>query len=1288
MVDNYSIYDPVNEIEEERQAHSRSYGQVTGEQQFLERMLSATALDTGVGQLAQSLMYRFELDPNIPDQVDNYNPILDPQIEGLDDHLNEFVTSTSPRETAVRVRMLQKNLQRRKQLENHGFARFMGNVLDPINIIPVPISRGLGFAQGFRKGAIATAAPFAVSETARAQIDPTNPTLEPYFGIAGGALFGGALGGLVGSVPMKNLELSGGAWMGSNDGLDAFNALKTQFGEETAQGLKPHVRKEQGETNFDHLQKIVAKAPTETTTEYTARLQSIADNEEIYNQFVSASKQWDPDELLPTGTAVERMRLSELPYLLLKNNKFEGQLGNMLRQAADRISGPPGLITTGAAAGVKKQAQGVYNRAQTHNRLVTTLNSELYDAYLKSLGKNNIAELTPGQRVVESLADLKPSRARHHNEFKREVIESYLNPEARLSDDPNVLAGVEAIMKYTTAMEKEGLNSGALGISRILNDVSNLEKRIAKQEEFLDTQLAGDVTSRNKQSKSGLINELTETSRKIDRLKEKERGIGLDEKELKSLNETELQAQSLERQFEEINAWRADKDAFVDDLQANPREIINNNVRIAARSHAEARNLRARAQKLEEEGLAQKVDPDAMGYFPRQWNHEAIKQNREEFVAILEKYYAKDGGELARAESTIARILKQLDSFQIKEFMRAEMRKLDVPEEQILVMERKVDGIAQRGRKNKDTIAEHKTKQIEELRVLTKDYMTTYGFGDDVNRNIAAAMSEIEGLAATGNQNFGASTATLAREIKLPSHLFMRKSDGSGPSVDFLEIDPERAFRRYHQRMAASIEMANEFGDPTMRNFMDEVEDLINVEVSKAGSAKEGAELLREGERMIEAMNDLSQKVLGVYRIPADPSSLSARSIRVAKNLMVMSLMGKAMVAALPDMGRIAMSVGLRNAFEGAFNRWGAANKEFIAGGREVTEAGEAAEIALHGRFEAIFDIDGYIFEATPFERMVEGGVNKMFILNGLAPYTDIMKRFSGAIIQSEMMRLSVKLANNSKFVQKDGEQVIEGAAGRLSKDETMLLARNGIGFEEAVLIAKQFETHGTKGDKLFVANAGNWDDPMVRKTFRTALVTEVNNAVITPGPADKPNFMGTGIGSLMFQFKSFAFSATQRTLLAGLQQRDAKVFHGILSMIAMGYMVDFIKSPSYDQRDFTSMDRFVQAVDYSGATGLLFDLNNMVEVMGGNNYGVRPLLGVDSFFKDPNLAQRTGQIGGPVASLGFDLMNNLFDPETSGSDWSRSVRRLLPFNNLIWWSWAVDRLQRSTGEALDGDEE
>ena len=181
---------------------------------------------------------------------------------------------------------------------------------------------------------------------------------------------------------------------------------------------------------------------------------------------------------------------------------------------------------------------------------------------------------------------------------------------------------------------------------------------------------------------------------------------------------------------------------------------------------------------------------------------------------------------------------------------------------------------------------------------------------------------------------------------------------------------------------------------------------------------------------------------------------------------------------------------------------------------------------------------------------------------------------------------------------------------------------------------------------------------------------------------------MSTQVGSLMTQFKSFGFSATHRTLLAGLQQRDAKALHGVLSMIAMGYMVDIIKSPSYDKRDFTSIDRLVQAIDYSGATGIMFDLDNMLEVMSGNTLGIRPMLGVDSFFKDPNLAQRTGQVGGPVASLGLDLANSILNPDADSQDMARSVRRLLPFNNLIWFSWAIDRLQRSAGSIGEDDDE
>ena len=205
----------------------------------------------------------------------------------------------------------------------------------------------------------------------------------------------------------------------------------------------------------------------------------------------------------------------------------------------------------------------------------------------------------------------------------------------------------------------------------------------------------------------------------------------------------------------------------------------------------------------------------------------------------------------------------------------------------------------------------------------------------------------------------------------------------------------------------------------------------------------------------------------------------------------------------------------------------------------------------------------------------------------------------------------------------------------------------------------------------------------MVRK-FRTALATEAENAVITPGPNTRLNFMSTNIGGLATQFKNFALTATHQITMAGLQQRDMYTLQAITSMIAIGSFVDMWKSPDYDDRALLSIDRLVQAIDYSGVTGIIFDLNNMTEVISGHNIGMRPLMGVDPIWKNPTIAQRGGQVFGPVGSLGFDFIWSLTSPDAEASDVARSIRRLTPYNNLIWWDGVVDIAQRQIGEALE----
>lgn len=1269
MVDFWQQF---KDIEDQYQYRTRAVRGIHGDYNFAERMFEGAVLDTGVGQLARSLKMRFEQDGFQPEEEEGYYPLTDPQIQGYEDYIMEFVTSSSPKETEMRLRMIDRNRESRALLEDHGLARFMGNIIDPINIIPIPLAKGMGFVKGFGVGAAGTAVPLGVSEGIRSGIDPTSTTAETVFNISGGALFGGALGGLVGSIRPKQLDEFSNLWFGiHNNGVDAYNRLVDK-NPGVLDGLKPLVERQSEWSEVDHLSRFIMQGTEETTTEYLKRLKTIADDPEMYEDVVTAAKLWQPDQFIPTHLGVEKIRTSQHPYFLLKNNKFDGELGNMLRRVADRIAGPPGMMTLGAEIG-EKQAQGVYNKATLLNVYAKDYMRETYNSYLRSIGLN-VDDLTPGQQVAESLRDLKPSRAKAYSEFMHDVTEAYLT--GGKFSDPHVNEAARALQKYMERMGDEGIDAGVLGVNKIIADANRFETYYNNNLDFLKKYMDGDELAGKEAWRMGLNKRIERQRQTLDEMTSQYERYGSfkSEKQLETYRD-------LRAKFERNLIIKAEVDqvmnnpaALVERIEAGYRPVSEDVIK-AVNNYRTSKGFYDRATALEAsggKGLADIVDPGAMGYYGRQWNHEAIRQNRDHFIEILERHYAKDGGELQRANSTISKILREMDVSGIKKYLGDEMRAVGASDEALAVMERKLDEIARTKASKGQSKADLDELRKQKVKDLVRDHMRTYGFGDDVYKDVAATLDEIERVAASGEiEGLGTSIHTFNRRLKLPSELFIRKADGSGAKVDFIETDPFRMVRRYHKRMSANIEMAREFGDARMETFMRDIEDAVDLKARRAKTKKEADEIRKEGKLQIQAIKDLSEKVLGIYNIPADPSSIGHRSLRVIKNFMVMSLMGKAAVAALADIGRVAMSVGVDKSFGDIFSILGSAAADFKAGGKLVQEFGEACEMALHGRFEAMFDLDGYIMEATPFERLVEGGVQKMFILNMLTPYTDLMKRVSGAVIQSEMARLSIKWAQE----------------GKLPRSEMLMLTKNGIGLEEAQLIASEFKKHGKMGTKLHLSNAGTWDDPMVAKTFKTAVVQEINNAVITPGPAEKLNFMSTPVGSLMTQFKSFGFSATHRTLLSGLQHRDARALHGILSMIAMGYLVDVIKSPSYDNRDFLSSDRFLQAVDYSGATGILFDINNMVEVMSGNKVGMRPLLGVDSFFQDPNLAQRTGQVGGPVASLGLDLANTIFNPDADGSDAARSVRRLLPFNNLIWWSWAIDRIQRSAGEALDDED-
>jgi hypothetical protein len=142
----------------------------------------------------------------------NYNPLSD--IKGYEPYADRLAHAQSPQQMEWIKSQIDVNL-REKSMNSGGVMGFAasltGDLFDPINLVPIPISRGLGFVRGAAMGAVANTAVAAVTEPLRIRSDPTADWNELAYSIGGAALFGGALGGVAGrSLPFSKQDFLNG----------------------------------------------------------------------------------------------------------------------------------------------------------------------------------------------------------------------------------------------------------------------------------------------------------------------------------------------------------------------------------------------------------------------------------------------------------------------------------------------------------------------------------------------------------------------------------------------------------------------------------------------------------------------------------------------------------------------------------------------------------------------------------------------------------------------------------------------------------------------------------------------------------------------------------------------------------------------------------------------------------------------------------------------------------------------------------------------------------------------
>lgn len=476
---------------------------------------------------------------------------------------------------------------------------------------------------------------------------------------------------------------------------------------------------------------------------------------------------------------------------------------------------------------------------------------------------------------------------------------------------------------------------------------------------------------------------------------------------------------------------------------------------------------------------------------------------------------------------------------------------------------------------------------------------------------------------------------------------------------DFLESDVDLVSRIYTRTMGADVELAKRFGRADMQDQIRKIMDEYAVAREKAaGNEKELTRLnkaMKADIRDVEAMRD---RIRGTYALPDNPQGMAVRSARVARNLNYLRLLGGVTLSSLSDAARATAAHGIVRTLKDGIVPMVRNFRQYRLASEEVKLAGTALDMVLDSRAMSLGEITDQYGSRTRFERGLTSAANSFGMVTLMSPWNAAMKQFAGVVSQTRSL------------------QAIEALAkGAVNQKEVTRLAQFGIGKKQALAIAEQFRKHGSKEGGTWWANTGAWEDRAAAKAYQAALTKEVDKIIITPGQ-DKPLWMSTELGKVIGQFRSFAISAAQRQLIAGLQERDAAQLNGLLLGTGLGMLTYYLKT----KEDRLSDDPSVwvkEGIDRAGVTGWFFDANNIVEKVTRNNYGISAALGQAPTGRYASM-NAVGAILGPSFGLtkdALDLTGSAAAGEWSEAD-SRALRRMIPYQNIFYARSLFDALE------------
>lgn len=502
---------------------------------------------------------------------------------------------------------------------------------------------------------------------------------------------------------------------------------------------------------------------------------------------------------------------------------------------------------------------------------------------------------------------------------------------------------------------------------------------------------------------------------------------------------------------------------------------------------------------------------------------------------------------------------------------------------------------------------------------------------------------------------------------------------------DYFENNREILLTQYSKLMSSRIRTAQKFGlDFLSDNFNEAKSPIVQaikdeyaeMRVKAGGDAKKAKALFKAEERDLNDIFAVRDRLLGTYGFTSNPDSWLYRFQKQVKQFNVLRLLGGLTTAAFPDVARVVGVSGfgkmLNNGIRPLTKLMSSAEgRAYLKSNlQEVRNMGTALDLVTESRANAINDIMDDFGRHTKAERALDYLGSKFQKVAGIAYWNTALKFVSSSLIQTNMAEAMAKVK-----------------AGTATTKEIADLASVGIDKETAKIIQQQIAKHGEKVEGLVMPNLAAWDVEALdaAEIYAAAVTKETDRVIVTPGVATTPLWMSRQGLNLLGQFKSFAFSSIQKTVIPMVQDFDSKTAQMMVGMVGIGTLTAIMKRWESGQempQDTTTY--LVEGIDRSGLTGWMMDANNIAEKMTAGNLGISKILGTQA---SSRYAQR-GRIEsvlGPSAALLSDVMT--ISSDLAGGDPRKStvhrVRKMIPFQTLMGVRQTLDLLEDEVNNSL-----